>query len=152
MKLITLLLLIFASKADAQDTRTFFSPGIKFGYQWDSGMFAGLELSYTLMPGRGYGTTLGATFNIDLLRSGGYKVHLGVQGGSIIGGEIGPTYAKEKNGQAEWGYSASVFGLAGLMPYYTYTNLFSRRIHEAGLLIKLPVQLAGPDLGSIFKT
>ncbi len=52
----------------------------------------------------------------------------------------------------EWGYSWSVFGLVGLMPYYTYTDLFGRKINESGVLIKLPARMTGPDLGSLFKT
>jgi hypothetical protein len=145
------LLLVLSSTSHAQQTRTFLSPGVKFGYQWDVGVFAGLEVSYSVMPSS-FGPTYGATFNLDLLRSGGYKMHLGVQGGSIIGGEVGPTYAKDYGKPGEWGYSMSLFGLVGFMPYYTYTDLFGRQIQEAGILIKLPAQLTGPELGSLFKT
>jgi hypothetical protein len=151
LRLLPTALLLFLASGGFAQTRTFLSPGIKFGYQWDVGMFAGLEISYTIMP-NSPGFIYGATFNLNLLRSGGYKVHLGVQGSSFIGGEIGPTYAKEWGKLAEWGYSASIYTLVGLMPYYTFTDLFGRKINEAGLLIKIPIQLSGRELGSLFKT
>jgi hypothetical protein len=147
-----LLIASLAAPAHAQDeVRTFLSPGVKFGYQFGVGMFAGLEISYTVMP-RSYSPTYGATFNVDLLRSGGYKLHLGIQGSSIIGGEVGPTYAKEYGQPGEWGFAISLFGLVGFMPYYTYTDLLGRQIHEGGILIKLPLQTKGRELGSLFKT
>lgn len=52
----------------------------------------------------------------------------------------------------EWGYSASVYGLVIIMPFYTYTNLFGRTLNESGVLLKIPVQVFGEKMGSVFKT
>lgn len=128
--LAALVLIISGLSVQAQ-TRTFLSPGVKFGYQWGAGMFAGLEISYTVMPSSP-AFTYGATFNIDLLRSGGYKAHVGLQCSNVIGASIGPNYAKELTSPGEWGYSGSVFTLVGLMPFYTFTGFLAGRSRRRG--------------------
>ncbi|HET6512700.1 MAG TPA: hypothetical protein VFH43_10950 [Candidatus Kapabacteria bacterium] len=146
------ILLLSVSIASAQEQRTFFSPGLKFGYEWGHGLFAGIELSYTIMPRDAYAFTYGASLNFDLMRDGAWKAHLGAQGGHAVGVQIGPTYYKEKDAEGRLGYSFTAFSLVTLMPYYTYTDLFGKKINESGVLLKIPLQTSGPKVGDLFKT
>jgi hypothetical protein len=144
--------LLLASSANAQERSTFFSPGLKFGYAWGQGLFAGVEVSYSVMPHDAYGFSYGVAMNFDFMQSGSWKAHIGAQGGHLAGVQIGPTYYKERDEQGRIGYTFTTFSLVAFMPYYGFTDLFGKTINESGVLLKIPLETSGKKFGDIFKT
>lgn len=149
---LALVVLMFASSASAQERSTFFSPGLKFGYSWGQGLFAGVEVSYSIMAHEAYGFSYGVSMNFDFMQGGAWKAHVGAQGGHIVGMQIGPTYFKAKDEEGRIGYTFTGFALVTFMPYYSYTDLFGKKINESGVLVKIPLQTSGPKFGDLFKT
>lgn len=141
-------LMLSASAVAQEKTRTFISPGVKFGYQFDAGFFAGLEVSYSIHKGE-VGLNYGASFNLDLMRGSRIKLSLSAQGGHIVGVQVGPALLIDPD-NLSWGISTVVYGLSAFMPYYGYSYFPDTSITEAGLLVKIPLLSTGPEL-DLFK-
>jgi hypothetical protein len=137
---------LFPFTATAQKWTTWVSPGISLGYLFgpDGGTVFGLEVSSTYWPGDTY--YLGAVTKLELFK-GNMSVHLGCEGGwGPVGLSVGPTWARIR-GSGTMGFSASIYGLVGIIPYFSY-HWFSEHpyLEELGCYLKIPCQVAGPHL------
>lgn len=113
--------------------------GFKIGYQWSdkSSFIWGIEASIVY---RKQAAIYGVVMNFDS-GSFGTKQHIGLQVSSLPGGgEIGPTFAQQKNERTRVGFGGSIFTGLLLYPCYSYTWLPQRKdIHEVVLLLKYPL-------------
>lgn len=136
--LLTLPLIQYTNKA-AEPTY-FYSPGIKYGYQFgdNGGTVFGFEIS--LMRTVDYFPNVGGTICFEFFNDN-VKLHLGAQTAQIIGIDIGPTinFTSQKT---NFGYSFGVYGLAFVMPFYEYTKIFDETNYsfsQSGIFLKAPI-------------
>lgn len=133
--------LLQLNKSKAAEPYYFYNPGIRLGYQFgeNGGFVYGLEL-IILKKIEAYYPSIGGKVSIDFCK-GNTKLHLGAQAAYILGLDFGPTIYFSEN-KINFGYTASIYGLVILMPYYEYTKLFDENnfsINQVGAYLVVPI-------------
>jgi len=138
----------FVGKISADER--FISPGIKFGYTFgeNGGITIGAEVSYIIWYKHAANAVV---LNFDICGNEDKlqftKLHLGYQVSSVVGIEAGPTIIW-KDGVTSYGMSITPFaGFIVPYAYYSHTVAFNKKheINEAGILLKLPMEVPGHE-------
>lgn len=120
----------------------YFSPGLRIGYRFgdNGGFVVGAEVSVTRWW---IGAFVGGVASVDYCNHT-FSTHLGAEAGTwIVGFTIGPAVGF-KNDSLSLGYYACAYTGAVVMPYYSRLHLpATGDMNEAGLFLKLPVQIGG---------
>ncbi len=121
---------------------SYLSPGIKIGYRFgdNGGFVVGAEVSVTRWW---TGAFVGGVASVDYCNKI-FSTHLAVEAGTwIVGFTIGPALGI-RNDSLSLGYYACAYTGAFLMPYYGRLHLpATGDMNEAGLFLKLPIQVSG---------
>lgn len=109
-------------------------PGIKLGYRFDDGFVFGFEVSYV---NNGNGGFFGGLLAYDYCpKTRLNKFNISVEGGSIIGVAIGPSFIMSDIGNS-FGITSTVYTGYFLMPYINYDLNFTEKSNfEIGSYVK----------------
>lgn len=96
---------------------TWICPGVKLGYRFDDGFVIGFEVSYVRW---GNGGSFGWVLAYDYCsKTRLNKFNVSVEGGSIIGAAIGPSFIIADSANS-FGITTTVYGGYVAMPYLNY--------------------------------
>ena len=139
-------LIILSSVAQAaNDSYTFFNPGIKIGYTFgqNGGFTYGIEISVVVFSHKVLEPRSGFVFDYD--RVGGMnRLHFGVEYMfAVFGADFGPTVGWKDNVRMV-GFSITPFAGALILPYYSFTYFNEQTLqHEVGSYFKGFVEVGG---------
>jgi len=113
---------------------TWICPGVKLGYRFDDGFVIGFEVSYVRW---GNGGSFGWVLAYDYCsKTRLNKFNVSVEGGSIIGAAIGPSFIIADSANS-FGITTTVYGGYVAMPYLNYDlNFKERSSFEIGSYVK----------------